>query len=51
MAPERFRIGVTRDTLRADGTSIFDTCALLDMVHIAFDRTSRRKTPRDFASD
>jgi len=28
MAPEKFRIGITRDTLRADGTSIFDTRAL-----------------------
>jgi phosphoglycerate dehydrogenase-like enzyme len=28
MAPEKFRIGITRDTLRADGTSIFDKRAL-----------------------
>ena len=28
MAPHTFRIGITRDTLRADGTSIFDTRAL-----------------------
>mgnify|MGYP002632172790 CR=1 FL=1 len=28
MAPEIFRVGITRDTLRADGTSIFDPLAL-----------------------
>jgi D-3-phosphoglycerate dehydrogenase len=28
MAPENFRIGITRDTLREDGTSIFDRRAL-----------------------
>src|SRR6266550_7052392 len=28
MAPDTFRIGITRDTLRADGTSLFDARAL-----------------------
>jgi D-3-phosphoglycerate dehydrogenase len=28
MAPDKFRIGITRDTLREDGTSIFDRRAL-----------------------
>ena len=28
MTPETFRVGITRDTLRADGTSIFDPRAL-----------------------
>ena len=28
MLPETFRVGITRDTLRADGTSIFDPLAL-----------------------
>ena len=28
MPSDQFRVGITRDTLRADGTSIFDTCAL-----------------------
>src|SRR3981081_389217 len=28
MASEKFRIGITRDTLREDGTSIFDKRAL-----------------------
>ncbi len=28
MPPEIFRVGITRDTLRADGTSIFDPAAL-----------------------
>ena len=28
MPSDQFRVGITRDTLRADGTSIFDKCAL-----------------------